>query len=116
MMKNGGRPPRPAWRRLYAVLFLVVVMYLVALMAAPTPEQVRWLDLLLLLSFFGAMWAWVRANRAAIQRRDEQRKPGGTDVTQVIPFPSPQPSHYSFGSRTPRALKADHLVNLVTKN
>ena len=115
-MKEGARPSRPAWRRLYAMLFLVVVMYLVALMAAPTPEQVRWLDLLLLLSVFGVMWAWVRANRAAIRRRDEQRKPRGTDVTQVIPFPSPQPSRYSLARRTPPALKADHLVNLVTKN
>ena len=115
-MKNGGRPPRPAWRRLYAVLFLVVVMYLFALVATPAPEQVRWLDLLLLLSVFGVMWAWVRANRAAIRRRDEQRRLRGTDVTQVILFPSPEPSRYSFGSRTRRALKADHLVHLITKN
>ena len=115
-MKEGARPSRPAWRRLYAMLFLVVVMYLVALMATPTPDQVRWLDLLLLLSVFGVMWAWVRANRAAIRRRDEQRKPRGTDVTQVIPFLSPEPSRYSVASRTPHPLKADHLVNLVTKN
>lgn len=115
-MKNRGRPPRRSWRRLYAVLFVVVVMYLVALVATPTTEQVRWLDLLLLLSVFGVMWAWVRANRAAIRRRDEQRKPRRTDVTQVILFPSPEASHYGLASRTPRPLKADHLVNLITKN
>jgi hypothetical protein len=116
MVKEGARPSRPSWRRLYAVLFLVVVMYLVALMTAPTPEQVRWLDLLLLLSIFGAMWVWVRANRAAIGRRDQQRRPRGTDVTQVIPFPSPVPSHYSLASRTPRPLKADHLIHLITNS
>lgn len=115
-MKNGGRPPRAAWRRLYAVQFLVVVMYLVALVATPTPEQVRWLDLLLLLSVFGAIWAWVRANRAALGRRDQQRRLRRTDVTQVILFPSPEASHYGLTSRTPRARKADHLVHLITKN
>jgi hypothetical protein len=115
MIKNGSDPARPAWRRLYALLVLIVVIYLVGLMATPTAEQTHWLDLLLLLSIFGAMWGWVRANRAAIGRQEQQRRPHRSDLTLVFFALSPGEKRVRLASKA-RALNADDLVHLISKN
>jgi len=107
---------KSSWARLYAMLLVVIVVYLIALGAMPATEEHRWLDLLLLVLIYGVMWVWVHFNRAAIGQRDQQRRPRRTNVTQVIPFPSAEASCYSLAGRTLRALQAEHLVHLVNKN
>ncbi len=97
--------PQPAWRWLYAVIPLAVILFTVADAEAPTPGWRTLTETIGGLAVIAAMAAWVRANRLALTLAGRTRDEEG--VTAQVIRSSPRSRRGSVPTPRVRVISID---------
>jgi hypothetical protein len=102
MRRAGHRKPRPRWGWLYTIVGALLALLGLIEASMPTGVPRRIVETAVVVALFGAMAAWVRINRAALDMARDAR-PWPLDViVPVVVVPAGHPQR-ALSRPTPRS-------------